>query len=63
MNNIPRRDIDGHCEGECRNRVFESEQNQQKRINESQLDYSTPVSSPSWASDRNSSPGFLGGHV
>lgn len=62
MKNIPSRDITGHCEGECKDLVYESELKRQDEI--SQYAY-TGESTPEvpWAKTRNEQPGFYGGHV
>ena len=62
MKHIPSRDINGHCTGECRDLVYESEVKRQREITSHEY---TGESSPSlpWASSRNEAPGFLGGHV
>ena len=64
MGNMPARDISGNCEGECRDRVFEGEQERQSSINRSRKKYDSPAeTSPSWTSQRNDPPGALGGRV
>ena len=63
MADIPKRDITGKCEGECRDRVKEGERERQDGINASDLE--TPESYPNarWAKSRNEQPGVWGGHV
>ncbi len=64
MSKMPTRDITGKCEGECRDRVFEAEQERQKKINRQMKQYSGPSSkSPPGARKRNDPPGALGGRV
>ncbi len=64
MNTMPSRDITGNCEGECRDRVFEGEQERQTGINSSNKDYDAPAErSPSWTARRNDPPGAMGGRV
>jgi len=64
MNRIPSRDITGKCKGECRNRVFEGEQERQAQINAVNFEYSTPAAaSPPWTFKRNDPPGWLGGRI
>ena len=64
MKKIPSRDITGECQGECRNRVHESDEKRQREINAMDMDYSSPSKkSPSWTSKRNDPPGWLGGRV
>ncbi len=57
------RDINGNCEGECRDRVLEGEQSRQAEINTSNVDYDEPGRTLPWASHRNAPPGALGGRV
>lgn len=63
MSNILQRDINGHCEGECRNTIHEGEQRRQRELESMNL--STPDSTPSinHARSRNEAPGWLGGHM
>jgi hypothetical protein len=64
MKNMPSRDINGKCKGECRDRVFDGEKERQRSINKAGMSYSTPASeSPGWTSTRNDPPGTLGGRV
>lgn len=65
MKQMPSRDITRKCtEGECRNRVHESDEERQHEINTMGMDYSTPAeNSPSWTSKRKDPPGWLGGRV
>jgi hypothetical protein len=64
MKKMPTRDTNGNCKGECRDRVFEGEQERQMAINHSNKRYDEPAErSPSWTSDRNDPPGSLGGRV
>jgi hypothetical protein len=64
MKNIPSRDITGRCKGECRDRVFEGEQERQATIDASSKGYDTPAErSPSWTSQRNDPPGSMGGRI
>lgn len=64
MNQMPTRDTNGPCEGECRDRAREADQDRQHQINASKMDYSTPAeNSPSWTGERNDPPGWLGGRV
>jgi hypothetical protein len=64
MEKMPLRDITGECEGECRDRVFESDQERQHEIDAMDMDYDAPAeNSPSWTSKRNDPPGWLGGRV
>ena len=62
MKKMPKRDITGECEGECRDRVLEGEKERQKEIKSKH--YSTPSEkSPSWTKDRDDQPGVMGGRV
>jgi hypothetical protein len=64
MTEMPSRDITGKCEGECRDRVFEGEQERQAKIDSESIQYNTPASnSPSWTLKRDDPPGVLGGRV
>ena len=65
MKKMPSRDTSGKCRGECRDRVFEGENERQRTINKNKsVSYSTPADqSPSWTSDRNDPPGSMGGRV
>ena len=52
---MPTRDTTGVCEGECRDRVREGEEERERQIK--QEPYSTPASnSPAWAWRRNEPP-------
>lgn len=62
MKSMPSRDITGKCEGECRNRVREGEQERQREIQS--VAHSSPSSkSPSWTKDRKEQPAVWGGRV
>ncbi len=63
MTDMPKRDITGECEGECRDRVREGEEERQNDISAS--DVASPESYPDakWARSRNEPPGAFGGHV
>lgn len=64
MSDIPSRDITGHCEGECRDRVFEGEVERQKDSAMASQEYSSPAeNSPQWTQRRNDPPGAMGGRV
>ena len=61
---MPKRDTTGNCEGECRNRQVEGDQERQKKIDEMKMSYSTPAeNSPEWTHKRNDPPGSMGGRV
>ena len=63
MSDIPKRDITGDCEGECKDRVFEGEKARQKEIAESSVESPDAYPNAPGAHTRNEPPGFLGGHV
>ncbi len=64
MKKMPKRDTTGKCQGECRDRVFEGEQERQNKINKMSMSYSSPAEkSPEWTHQRNDPPGSLGGRV
>ncbi|MDJ0784415.1 MAG: hypothetical protein QNJ22_20805 [Desulfosarcinaceae bacterium] len=64
MSEIPKRDITGDCEGECRDRVHEGETERQQAINAATQKYSSPSEkSPEWTENRNDPPGAMGGRV
>jgi GTP-dependent phosphoenolpyruvate carboxykinase len=64
MKKMPPRDTSGKCRGECRDRVFEGEQERQMAINHSNQRYDEPAEqSPSWTTKRNDPPGAMGGRV
>ena len=63
MKKMLSRDTTGKCKGECRDRVFEGEQERQQLI-EKTSKYNSPSSkSPSWTFERNDPPGAMGGRV
>jgi hypothetical protein len=63
MSHIPERDITGHCEGECRDRVREGEDDRQKEIANSKFKSADSFPNAPGAKSRNAPPGWLGGHV
>jgi hypothetical protein len=64
MKEMPSRDTTGKCEGECRDRVIEGEEERQKKINQEAIKYDSPASkSPTWTSDRDAPPGSMGGRI
>jgi len=62
MSSIPDRDITGHCEGECRDRVREGEEERQRAI-ASEAHSSPSPNSPSWTKERREQPAVWGGRV
>jgi hypothetical protein len=64
MSDILSRDITGHCEGECRDRVHEGEVERQNDKSMASQAYSSPAEeSPRWTQRRNDPPGAMGGRV
>jgi hypothetical protein len=63
MSHMPERDITGHCEGDCKDRVRESEEDRQKEIVESKFESADSYPNAPGAKSRNAPPGWLGGHV
>jgi hypothetical protein len=64
MEKMPSRDTSGKCVGECRDRVLEGEKERQAAIKGSGKRYDEPAErSPSWTSQRNISPGAMGGRI
>lgn len=63
MKDMPKRDITGHCEGECRDRVREGEDERQKDIAASGFKSPDFFPNAPGAKSRNDQPGWLGGHV
>jgi hypothetical protein len=62
MKKMPKRDTIGKCEGECRDRVKEGEEERQESIKSKP--YSTPSpKSPAWTKKRKEQPGVMGGRV
>ncbi len=57
------RDITGECEGECRDRVREGEEERQDEINASYIEVPESYPDVPWARSRNEQPGVFGGHV
>lgn len=62
MKHILSRDINGKCEGECRNLIREGEIKRQKEVDRFHYSGGSTRSVP-WAKGRNEQPGFFGGHV
>ena len=63
MTVIPARDITGECEGECRDRVREGEEERQDEINVSGIEAPDEYPDARWAKSRSEQPGVWGGHV
>ncbi|MFY9707203.1 MAG: hypothetical protein WCA42_07560 [Desulfobacterales bacterium] len=62
MEKMLKRDTTGECEGECRDRVFEGEEERQHSISSQPYNEPSPKS-PSWAKSRKEQPGVYGGRV
>lgn len=63
MKDILKRDITGHCVGECKNSVWEAQQRRQAEIDTSGVASCDDYPTVEKAFSRNEPPGFLGGHV
>ena len=59
---MPKRDITGKCEGECRDLVKEAEEKRQHKLKK-YMYTNAEGKRVKWASSRSEQPGFLGGHV
>jgi hypothetical protein len=63
MSDLPKRDVTGECEGECRDRVKEGEEERQETIDKKNEPGSTEETPDApGAGKRNTPPGSLGGH-
>lgn len=62
MESMPARDISGKCEGECRDRVREGEEERQHEIQSAAYNSPSP-DSPSWTRQRKDQPGVWGGRI
>ncbi len=63
MNDILKRDITGECQGECRDRVREGQEERQIEIKGSDVNAPEFYPDARWARSRNEQPGVWGGHV
>ena len=63
MSNMPKRDITGDCEGDCKDRVLEGQADRQKEIAKSDVESPDSYPNAPGANSRNDPPGWLGGHV
>ncbi|UCH22028.1 MAG: hypothetical protein JSU83_01865 [Deltaproteobacteria bacterium] len=63
MSNMPKRDITGECEGECRDRVREGEEERQAKMNQEAFEAPESFPRAPWANSRKEQPGIFGGHV
>ena len=58
MEKMPKRDTTGECEGECRDRVFEGEEERQQSI--ASQPYNEPIpKSPSWTKSLRNNRQFM----
>jgi hypothetical protein len=60
---MPKRDITGDCEGECRDRVKEGEEERQQNLEQEKVEAVDEYPKAPGASGRNDPPGALGGKV
>jgi hypothetical protein len=60
---MPKRDITGECEGECRDRVAEGEKDRQTALEKETVKSPEEYPSPPEADKRDNPPGEFGGHV
>lgn len=64
MTDMPKRDVTGKCEGECKDQVSELEKKQQAKIDAEGMKHSTAETpAVKHAKTRDNAPGDLGGHV
>jgi hypothetical protein len=63
MKDMPKRDITGDCEGDCKDRIFEGAEERQKKIAKSGVKSADSFPNAPGAKFRNEPPGYLGGHV
>jgi hypothetical protein len=64
MTDMPKRDTTGNCQGDCKDKVKEMEKDQQKKIDQEDIEGSTgETPSVDNAKNRNNAPGEMGGHV
>jgi hypothetical protein len=59
---MPKRDVTGECEGECRDRVREGEDERQSVIEAAKMETPETISVPG-AEKRREQPGVYGGHI
>jgi hypothetical protein len=60
---MPKRDITGDCEGECRDRVKEGEEERQQSLEKEEAQTTGEAPNAPEAEKRDNPPGELGGHV
>lgn len=60
---MPKRDVSGDCEGECRDRVKEGEKDRQANLKQSGVKAPEDYPKAPGAGQRDNPPGEMGGHV
>jgi hypothetical protein len=60
---MPKRDVTGDCEGECRDRVKEGEKDRQVALEKEKVKAPEDYPKAPGAGKRNNPPGDMGGHV
>jgi hypothetical protein len=60
---MPKRDITGECEGDCRDRVKEGEEERQEALEKENVEAPPDYPKAPGAEKRDNPPGDLGGHV
>ncbi|MCG6908917.1 MAG: hypothetical protein LJE94_02195 [Deltaproteobacteria bacterium] len=64
MTDMPKRDITGECEGECKDQVSDLRKEQQEKLDAEEMEHSTAETpTVEHAKSRDNAPGDLGGHV
>jgi hypothetical protein len=63
MGDMPKRDTTADCEGECRDRVKEGEQERQTKVNQEDVEFPDSYPNAPDAKKRKEQPGTKGGHV
>ncbi|MFZ0727508.1 MAG: hypothetical protein WAO07_01480 [Desulfobacterales bacterium] len=61
--NMPKRDVTGDCEGECRDRVNEGREERQENLKKENVESPEDYPKAPGADKRNRPPGDMGGHV
>ncbi len=63
MTDMPKRDTKGECEGDCRNRVKEGEEERQGQMKQENVESPEEYPEAPDAKKRKEQPGVYGGHV
>jgi hypothetical protein len=64
MTDMPKRDVTGECEGECKDQVSKLQKEQQEKLDAEGMEHSTAETpTVEHAKSRDNAPGDLGGHV